>query len=151
MLTSFLLSLLQNVLITIMATRNVIAPLAKTIATANEVIVGTGIGIGKETGTVAGERERTASATLTATGNAQTGVTAKGTVIGIATGNANAAAFAKRVARAMKKNADEISRAKTTDVAHQAATMREVPLVVPVAAEAANVMVVLQNAAHQRL
>lgn len=130
-----------------MPTRNVIAPLAKTIATANEVIVGTGIGIEKET--VAGERERTASATLTATGNAQIGVTAKGTVIGIATGNANEAAIAKKDARALKKNADETSRAKTTDVAHTAATMREAPLAVPAAAEAANVMVVLQNAAHQ--
>jgi hypothetical protein len=147
-LTSFLLSLLQNVLITIMATRNVIVPLAKTIATANEVIVGRGreIGIGKETGTVAEEGERTASATLIATGNAQTGVTAKGTVIG----NANVVAFAKRDAHAMKKNADENSHAKTTDVAHTAPTMREVPLVVLAAAEAANVMAVLQNAAHQR-
>jgi len=125
-----------------MATRNVIAPLAKTIATANEVIVGreTEIGIGKETGTVAGERERTASATLIATGNAQSGLT----VIG------NAVAIAKKDAHAMKKNADETSRAKTTDVAHTAATMREVPLAVPAAAEAANVMVVLQNAARQR-
>jgi len=127
-----------------MATRNVIAPLAKTIATANEVIVGTGIGIEKET--VAGERERTASATLTATGNAQIGVTAKG----IATGNANEAAIAKRDARALKKNADETTRAKTTDVAHTAATMREAPLAVLAAAEVANVMVVLQNAAHRR-
>ena len=146
MLTSFLLFLLQNVLITITATRNVIAPLAKTIATANEAIVGTGIG--KET--VAGERERTASATLTATGNAQIGVTAKGTVIGIATGNANEAAIAKRDARALKKNADGTTRAKTTDVAHTAATMRAALLAVPAAAEAANVMVALQNAAHQR-
>jgi hypothetical protein len=147
-LTSFLLSLLQNVLITIMATRNVIAPLDKTIATANEVIVGRGkeTEIGKETGTVAGERERTASATLIATGNAQTGVTAKGIVIG------NAVAIAKRDAHVMKKNADETSHVKMTDVAHPAAaTMREVPLAVPAAAEAANVMVVvLQNAAHQR-
>jgi type IV secretory pathway TrbL component len=147
-LTSFLLSLLQNVLIIIMAT--LIAPLAKTIATANEVIVGTGkeTGIGREIGTVAGERERTASATLTATGNAQTGVTAKGTVIG----NANVAAIAKRDARALKKNADETSRAKTTDVAHTAAaaTMREAPLAVLAVAEAVNVMVVLQNAAHRR-
>ena len=129
-----------------MATRNVIAPLAKTIATANEVIVGREIGIGKETGTVAGERERTASATLIATGNALTGVTAKGTVIE----NANAVAFAKRDAHVMKKNADETTHAKTTDVAHTAPPMREVPLAVPAAAEAANVMVVLQNAAHQR-
>lgn len=146
MLTSFLLSLLQNVLIIIMAT--LIAPLAKTIATANEVIVGTEneTGIEREIGTVAGERERTASATLTATGNAQTGVTAKGTVIG----NANVAAIAKRDARALKKNADETSRAKTTDVAHTAATMREAPLAVPAVAEAVNVMVVLQNAAHRR-
>jgi hypothetical protein len=145
-LTSFLLSLLQNVLIIIMAT--LIAPLAKTIATANEVIVGTEneTGIEREIGTVAGERERTASATLTATGNAQTGVTAKGTVIG----NANVAAIAKRDARALKKNADETSRAKTTDVAHTAATMREAPLAVPAVAEAVNVMVVLQNAAHRR-
>ena len=133
-----------------MATRT--APLAKTIATANEVIVGTGkeTGIGREIGTVAGERERTASATLTATGNAQTGVTAKGIVIGNVTGNANVAAFAKRDARALKKNADETSHAKTTDVAHTAAMTREVPLAVPAAAEAANVMVVPQNAAHQR-
>lgn len=150
MLTSFLLSLLQNVPIIITAT--LIAPLAKTIVTANEVIVGTGneIGIGREIGIVAGERERTASATLTANGNAQTGVTAKGTVIGNAIGNANVAATVKRDARALKKNADETFRAKTTDAAHTAATMREVPLAVPAAAEAANVMVVLQNAAHQR-
>jgi len=142
-LTSFLLSLLQTVLTTTV-TRNVIAPLAKTIATANEVIVGIGIG------TVAGENERTVTATLTATGNAPIAATAKGTAIGTATEIANAAAIAKKDALATRKNADEIFRAKTTDAGHTLAAMkREAPHAVPAAAAAASVTAAHQIAARQ--
>ena len=144
MLTSFLLSLSQTVLITTtMATRNVTAPLAKTIATAIVIV-----GIGTGTGTVAGETEKSVTAILTVIGNAQTVVTA----IGIATGTVNAAVIAKKAARAMRKNADGSSRAKMTDVGHSAANRtRGAPLVVRAAAAAGSVMVARQNAAHPHL
>jgi hypothetical protein len=137
-LTSFLLSLSQTVLIiTTTVTRNVTAPLAKTIATAT-VIVGIG------TGTVAGETERTVNATLTVIGNAQTVVTATGIV--------NVVVIAKKDARATRKNADESFRAKTTVDDHSAANRtRGAPLVVPAAAAAGSVMVVRQIAAHPHL
>ncbi len=69
------------VLATIPVTQNVItrfAPLTKTIATANDVIVGIGIRTETETGTgtVAGENERTMTVTLSVTGNAQIALTA---------------------------------------------------------------------------
>ncbi|KAI0278661.1 hypothetical protein BC826DRAFT_1113301 [Russula brevipes] len=118
----------DTALITIPVTRNVTAPLAKTIATVSEVIVG--IGTETETGTEAGEKETTATATPTATGNAQTVVTAKGTVKGIATRTANAVVIAKKDVPATRTNADETTRAKMTDAAHTAsATKREVPAV----------------------
>lgn len=138
MLTSLLLSHLQTALTAITMTRNVIAPPAKIIATANEVIVGIGTG----TGIVGGEKERTATATLTATGSAQT--------VATATGNVNVAAIAKKVAPAMRKNADETTRAKTTDAGRTPARTRGVPLAGPAAAAAANVTVARQTAAHQR-
>jgi hypothetical protein len=137
-LISFLLSLSQTALITTTTvTRNVIAPLAKTIATAT-VIVGIG------TGTVAGERETTVTAILTVIGNAQTAVTA----IGITTGTVNVVVIATKDARALRKNADGSSRAKTTDVGHLAARTRGAPLMVAAAAAAASVTVARQSAAH---
>jgi hypothetical protein len=146
-LTSLLLSHLQTALTAITMTRNVIAPPAKTIATANEVIVeiGTGIGTGTgketETGIVGGEKERTATATPTATGSAQT----------VATATANVAAIAKKDALATRKNVDETIRAKMNDAGHTPAMTREAPLAVPAVAAAANVTVVArQTAAHQR-
>jgi len=73
---------LHYILITTTVTRNVTAPLAKTIATANEVIVG--IGVGKETGH-GRENERTVIATLPVTRKALTAATTKRTVIGTTT------------------------------------------------------------------
>jgi hypothetical protein len=147
-LTSFLLSLSQTVLIiTTTVTRNVTAPLAKTIANATVIV---GIGTGKGTGTVAGETETTVNAILTVIGNAQTAVTATGIV--------NAVVIAMKDARATRKNADGSSRAKTTDVGHTAAVAavaartRGAPLVVPAGAGAASVTVVArQNAGHPHL
>lgn len=139
MLTSFLLSLLQSVLIitTTAVTPNVIAPLAKTIATAT-VIVGIG------TGTVAGETEKTVTAILTVSGNAQTVVTATGTV--------NAVVTAKKDARATKKNADGSFREKTTDDGRSVSSRtRGVPLVVLAAAAAGSETVARQIAAHPHL
>jgi hypothetical protein len=139
-LTSFLLSLSQTALIiTTTVTRNVTAPLAKTIVTAT-VIVGIG------TGTVAGETETSVNAILTVIGNAQTAVTA----IGIATGTVNAVVIMKD-ARATRKNADGSSRAKKTDVGHTAARRKGAPLVVPAAAAAASVTAAHQNVAHPHL
>jgi hypothetical protein len=139
-LTSFLLSFSQTALIiTNTVTRNVTAPLAKTIATAT--IVGTG------TGTVAGETETSVNAILTVIGNAQTVVTA----IGIATGTVNVVVIAKKDARATRKNADGSTRAKTTVVGHSAARTKGAPLAVPAVAAAASVTVVRQNAAHPHL
>jgi len=139
-LTSFLLSLLQTalIIITTTVTRNVTAPLAKTIVTT--VIVGIGTG----TGTVAGETETTVTAILTVIGNAQTAVTATGIV--------NAVVIATKDGRATRKNADGSFRAKTTDVGHTAvARTRGAPLVVPAAAAAASVTVARKIAAHPHL
>lgn len=142
MLTSFLLSLSQTVLITTTTvTRNVTAPLAKTIATATVIV---GIGTGKGTGTVAGETERTVNATRTVIGNAQTAVTATGIV--------NVVVIAKKDARATRRNADESFRAKTTVDDHSAVNRtRGAPLVVPAAAAAGSVTVARQIAAHPHL
>ena len=143
MLTSFLLSLSQTALITTTTvTRNVTAPPAKTIATAT-------VEIGKGTETVAGETETSVNAILIVIGNARTEVTA----IGIATGTVNAAAFAKKDARVMKKNADGSTRAKMSDVGHSAARTRGAPLVVvvPAAGAGASVTVARQNGAHPHL
>jgi hypothetical protein len=142
-LTSFLLPLLQTALTIITVIRTVTALLAKTIATANEVIVGTGKEIG--TGTVDGGTETNASVSLTVIGNAQTVVavvTAKGIVV------LNAVVTVKKAARATKRNADGSIRAKMTDVGHTAAfRTREAHLAVPAAAAAANATVVArQNA-----
>jgi len=137
-LTSFLLSLLQTALTIIMVTRNVTAPLVKTIA---------GIGIGTGTGTVAGETETTVTVIRTVI-NAQTAVTEKRIVIGI---TVNAVVIAMKGAHATRKNADGSTRAKTTDVGHTAARTRGAPLVVAVAAAAASVMVALQSAAPPHL
>ena len=123
--------------------RNVTAPLAKTIANATEVIVGKGTG----TETVAGEKETTASVSLTVIGNAQIVVTATGSV----TGSVNAAVIGKKDARAMKRNADGSTRAKMTDVGHSAAKRREAPLAVPAAAVAVNATAARQIAAHPHL
>jgi hypothetical protein len=144
-LTSFLLSLSQNALTIITVIRNVTAPLAKTIANATEVIVGTG----KETETVAGEEETITSVSLTViVGNAQIVVTAKG----IAIGSVNAVVIVKKDARAKKRNADGSTRAKMTDVGHSAARRREAPLAVPAAAVAVNVTAAArQIAAHPHL
>lgn len=146
-LTSFLLSLSQNALTIITVIRNVTAPLAKIIANATEVIAVTGTG--KETGTVAGERETTASVSLTVIGNARIAVTA---VKGIANGNGNAVVIAKKDARATRRNADGSTRAKMTDVGHSApARRKEAPLAVPVAAVVVNVTVAHQIAARPHL
>ncbi len=110
-------------------TRNVTAPLAKTIATAIVIVEIGGIGIETGTGSVAGETEMTATDILTIE-NAQTAVTAIGTV--------SVVVIATMDARASRKNADGSTRAKTTDVGHTAARTREVPLVVLAAAAAAN-------------
>ena len=127
--------------------RNVTALLAKIIANATEVIVETGTG--KETGTVAGERETTASVSLTVIGNARIAVTA---VKGIANGNGNAVVIAKKDARATRRNADGSTRAKMTDVGHSApARRKEAPLAVPVAAVVVNVTVAHQIAARPHL
>ena len=139
MLTSFLLSLSQNALTIITVIRNVTAPHAKTIANATEVIVEKGTG----TETVAGEKETTASVSLTVIGNAQIVVTA--------TGSVNAVVIGKKDARATKRNADGSTRAKMTDVGHSAAKRREVPLAVPAAAVAVNVTAARQIAAHPHL
>jgi hypothetical protein len=133
-LTSFLFFLSQSALIiitTTTVTRNVTAPLAKTIVTAIVIVEIGGTGIGKETGTgsVAGETEMTATDILTIE-NAQTVVTAIGSV--------SAVVIATMDARATRKNADGSSRAKTTDVGHTAARTRAVPLAVLAAAVAAN-------------
>jgi hypothetical protein len=139
-LTSFLLPLLQTapIITTITVTRNVIAPLARTIATANEVIVG----IGTEKGTVAGEKETTASDTPTENGNAQTAA---------ATGTANVAAIVKKDARATRKNADETTRAKTSDAAHTAARKREAPRAAAASAVAGAVNVMAVHKTADRL
>src|SRR6266851_4250288 len=135
------------VLATIPVTQNVItrfAPLTKTIATANDVIVGIGIRTETETGTgtVAGENERTMTVTLSVTGNAQIALTA--------TEITNAAAIVKKGGPATRKNADEIARAKTTDAGHTpVAITREAPLAVRAAAMAANITVAYQIAACQ--
>jgi hypothetical protein len=146
-LTPFLLSHLQTALTAITMTRNVIAPPAKTIATANEVIVGIGIGtergIGIGIGIVGGEKERSAAAILTTTGSAQTAATVTGTVTVVA--------IVRKDAPATRKNAGETSRAKMTDAAHSAPKTREAPLAEPAAAAAANVTVARQSAAHQHL
>jgi hypothetical protein len=145
-LTSFLLSLSQNALTIITVIRNVTAPLAKIIVNGTEVIVETETG--KETGTVAGETETTASVSLTVIGNAQTAVTAKGSAIG----SANAVVIVKKDARATRRNADGSIRAKMTDVGHSAAARKkEAPLAVPVAAVAVNVTVAHQIAALPHL
>ena len=89
-----------------------------------------------------------ATATLTATGSAQTAVIVKETATGIVIGTVNAAAIAKKAAHATRKNAGETTRARMIDAAHTAATMREV---VPAVAAAANVPVARQIAAHPRL
>jgi hypothetical protein len=148
-LTPFLLSHLQTALTAITMTRNAIAPPAKTIATANEVIVGIGIGTerGIGIGIVGGEKERSAAATLTTTGSAQTAATATGTV----TGTVTVVAIARKDAPATRKNAGETSRAKMIDAAHSAAKTREALLAEPAAAAAANVTVARQSAAHQHL
>jgi hypothetical protein len=142
-LTSFLLSLSQTVLIiTTTVTRNVTAPLAKTIANATVIV-------GKGTGTVAGETGTTVSGILTVIGNVQTAVTA----IGIATGTVNAVVIAKTDARASRKNADGSSRAKMTDVDHSASSRTRGAhlVVVPAAAAAGSVTVARQSAAHPHL
>jgi hypothetical protein len=75
-------------------------------------------------------------------------VTAKG----IAIGSVNAVVFAKKDARAMRRNADGSTRAKMTDVGHSApARRKEAPLAVPVAAVAVNVTVAHQTAALPHL
>jgi hypothetical protein len=118
-----------------MVNRSATALLVKTIATANEVIVGKETETGKEIGTgiAEGEIARTATAT-------PTGATAKGTVIAIATGTVNVLATGRKDARAMRKNAGE-SRVKTTAGVHRA-TRRAAPRAVRAAVAVASVMAV---------
>jgi hypothetical protein len=135
------------VLATILVTQNVttrFAPLTKTIATANDVIVGIGIRTETETGTgtVAEENERTMTVILSVTGNAQT--------VRTATEITNAAAIAKKDGPTTRKNADKIACTKTTDAGHMpVAITREAPLAVRAAAMATNVTVAYQIAACQ--
>jgi hypothetical protein len=140
-LTSFLLSLSQSALTIITVIRNVTAPLAKTIATATVVIVGTGTE--KGTGTVAGETETTATVSLIVIGNAQTEETT------IAIGTVNAVVIARKDARrATRRNADGSTRVKMTDAGPTPAKMKEAPLAVPAVAVAVNVTVARQIVAH---
>lgn len=113
MLTSFLLPILQNALTITTVNLSVTALLARTIVTANEVIVETVTGIG--TGTVVGEKEMTVNDTLP-TVNARTVANATGNAIGNnATGIVSVAAIVKKDARGTMRNVDESHARRNVD------------------------------------